>query len=86
MQQLALGYCQINTFHCRQKEMKNKGNSVKSMMRLLHKLRYAKRHQSGWSNVYLYKKIESIPLAIVELHLSEGVSQSDSQSVENSVK
>ena len=31
-------------------------------------------------------KIESVPLAIVKLHLSEGVSQSDSQSVENSVK
>ena len=30
-------------------------------------------------------KIESIPLAIVELHLSEDVSQSDSQSVKNSV-
>jgi len=31
-------------------------------------------------------KIESVPLAIVDLHLSEGVSQSDSQSVKNSVK
>ena len=33
-----------------------------------------------------YTKIESMLLAIVDLHLSEGVSQSDSQSLENSVR
>ena len=43
------------------------------MMYLLHELQYAKRQQS-------------VPLAIVDLHLSEGVSQSDSQSDSQSVE
>ena len=78
MQQLALGYHLINTFHCQQKKWSSKKNkiiSVKSMMRLLHELQYAKRHQSMSSCT----KIESVPLAIVDLHLSEGVIQSVSR-------
>jgi len=44
------------------------------MIHSMYELQYAKRHQ--------FKKVKPVPLAIVELHLSEDISQS----VENSVK
>ena len=51
------------------------------MKNALFVLRYAKRHLSeATSNS---EKIKPIALAIIELHLSEGISQSGSQSVEN---
>ena len=49
------------------------------MIQALELLWLAKRHFSGLSNV----EIKPIALAAIELRLSEGISQSDSQLVKN---
>ena len=48
------------------------------MMRALELQRLAKRHISGQSN--FEQEIKPIALAVIELRLFEGISQSDSQS------
>ena len=55
------------------------------MKNALYVLRYAKRHLSGRSDVEQLK-IKPVALADIKLHLSEGISQLLSQSVENSVE
>jgi len=50
------------------------------MKNALHVQRYGKRYLSGWSDIKQWK-IKSVALAIVELHLSEGINQSGSYSV-----
>ena len=62
-------------------EWDTKEDTGKSMKNALYVLRYAKRHLSGRSNI----KIKPVALAVIELRLSEGISQLLSQSVENSV-
>jgi len=52
----------------------------KSMRNTLYVQQYGKRHLSGWNGVE-QQKIKPITLAIVELRLSEGISQLVSQSV-----
>jgi len=54
------------------------------MMQAVELLRLAKRHVSGQATLYS-EEIKPVALAIIELHLSEGITQSVSQS-ENSVK
>ena len=58
------------------------------MKSALYILWHAKRHLSGRSDVEQWK-IKPVALAVIELRLSEGISQSDttvSQSIENSIK
>ena len=57
----------------------------KSMKNALYVLRYAKRHLSGQSDVKQLKKIKPVALSVIELRLSEGISQLLSQSVTQSV-
>ena len=60
-------------------EWDTKEDTGKSMKNALHILWYAKRHLSGRSDVNS-EKIKSIALAVIKLHLSEGISQAVSQS------
>ena len=55
------------------------------MKNALYILWYAKRHLSGRSDANS-EKIKPVALAVVELYLSEGISQLLSQSVENSIE
>ena len=61
-------------------EWDTKEDTGKPMKNALHVLRYAKRHLSGRSNINS-EKIKPIVLAVIELCLSEGISQSVSYSV-----
>ena len=61
-------------------EWDTKEDTGKSMKNALYILRYAKRHLSGQSN----EKVKPVALAVIKLHLSEGISQLLTQSVENS--
>ena len=54
------------------------------MKNALYILRYAKRDLWGQSDIKR-RKIKPIALAVIELRLSEGISQLLTQSVENSV-
>ena len=73
-------YHQINTFAVSKDEWDTKEDTGKSMKNALYKLRYDKRHQSGQSSVKQWK-IKPVALAIIELCLSEGISQSVTCSV-----
>ena len=57
----------------------------KYMKNALYILQYAKRHLSGQATLNS-EKFKPVALAVIELRLSEGISQSVTQSVENSVK
>ena len=63
-------------------EWDTKEDIGKSMKNALYALRYAKRHLSGRSNV---KKSKPVVLAVIELRLSEGISQSVSHLLSQSV-
>ena len=64
-------------------EWNTKEGTGKSLKNTVHVLWYAKRGTS-WAEVTLNSK--SIALAVIELCLTEGISQVGSQSEENSVK
>ena len=61
-------------------DMKNIGKCMKNALYSVYVLWYAKMHLSGWSNVEQWK-IKPITLAVIELRLSEGISQFLIQSV-----
>ena len=65
-------------------EWDTKKDTGKSMKNTLYVLRYAKRQLSAEATSNS-EKIKLIALVVIELHLSEGISQLLSQSVENSV-
>ena len=56
----------------------------KSMKNALYVLQYAKRHVSAAATSNS-EKIKPVALAVKKLRLSKGISQSGSQSVENSI-
>ena len=70
-------YCQIDIWD-------TKEDTGKSMKNALYVLQYAK--STSWVEATLNnEKIKPVALAVIELCLSEGISQSGSQSVEYSV-
>ena len=75
----------LTPFPVSKDEWDAKEDTGESMKNVLYVLRYAKGtcRVEATSNS---DKIKNIALAIIELHLSEGISQLLSQSVENSVK
>ena len=58
---------QFDTFHCQQRQMEHKEGHMKNMLYILKGLSWAEVMPNS-------KKINSLPSAIVELHLSEGIS------------
>ena len=70
----------LTLFAVSKDEWDTKEDTGKSIKNALYELRYVKRHLSGRSDVEQWK-IKPVALAVVELRLSEGISQS----VENSV-
>ena len=66
-------------------EWDTKEDTGKSMKNALYVLRYAKRHLSGRSDVEQWKN-QAVALAVIELCLSESISQLLTQSVSQSVE
>ena len=77
-------YCQIETFRCQQIEWDIKEGTGKSMKNALYVLQYAKRQLLGQSNIEQWKNL-TCNLAVIELHLFEGIGHAISQSVTQSV-
>ena len=63
-------------------EWDTKEDTGKSMKNALYILWYAKRHFLGRSDINS-EKIKSVALAVIKLHLSEGISQAVSQAVKS---
>ena len=75
----------LTPFPVSKDEWDTKEDTGKSMKNALYVLRYAKGtcRAEATSNS---DKIKPVALAVIELHLSEGISQLLTQSVENSVE
>ena len=78
-------HTKLTPFPVSKDEWDTKEDTVKSMKNALYVLRYAKG--TCWAEAMLNcEKIKPVALAVIELDLSEGISQSVTQSVENSVE
>ena len=66
---------QINAFHFSKDEWNTKEDTGKSVKNTFHAQQYAKRHLSGWSDVKQWKKIKPVALGVIDLCLTEGISQ-----------
>ena len=74
----------LTLFNVSKDEWDTKEDTGKSMKNALYILRYSKKHFLGRSDVE-QRKIKPVALAIIELRLSEGISQSVTPSIENSI-